>query len=106
MIERLGPAPAGSAPDRRKLTCPTCRQKTYVGDIAVVNGVAGDRSPGSAAGAKSQLEATRGEDRVEVKGSLSTKMDAVVRRVLWVSENVSCAGEYATESFTCSFTCY
>ncbi|GAQ81004.1 hypothetical protein KFL_000680200 [Klebsormidium nitens] len=87
MIERLGPAPSASSPDRRKLTCPTCRQKTYVGDIAVVNGVAGVRKPGGAGGAKTQLEAVGVEDRVEVKGSLSTKMDAVVRRVLWVSEN-------------------
>jgi hypothetical protein len=60
-----------------------------VGDIAYVNGVAGRREPGNQTGGVPAPEELGGEGRVEVKGSLSTKMDAVVRRVLWVTENVS-----------------
>lgn len=89
MIDHLGPTPSVSSPDNRKLTCPTCRQRAYVGDIAYVNGVAGRREPGSRTGGVTAPEELRGEGSVEVKGSLSTKMDAVVRRVLWVTENVS-----------------
>ena len=51
----------------RRVTCPTCRARTAVSDLAYVDG--GSKAPSTAA----HDDAGDGEAAIEVKGSYSTK---------------------------------
>jgi len=51
----------------RRVTCPTCRARTAVSDLAYVDG--GSKAPSTAA----HNDARDGETAIEVKGSYSTK---------------------------------
>ncbi|CAL9111471.1 unnamed protein product [Musa textilis] len=70
---------------RKWITCPTCRQRTDFGNIAYV-----DEKQNK--GSDSRLSNTfnskaESENSITVKGSYGTKIEAVIRRILWITSN-------------------
>ncbi|URD93147.1 E3 ubiquitin-protein ligase [Musa troglodytarum] len=70
---------------RKWITCPTCRQRTDFENIAYV-----DEKQNK--GSDSRLSSTfnskaESENSITVKGSYGTKIEAVIRRILWITSN-------------------
>ncbi|KAJ7548808.1 hypothetical protein O6H91_07G028200 [Diphasiastrum complanatum] len=79
MIERKHSFPSNSSQD--SIFCPSCRRRANYGDIMYVN----DESKACSFPKKTaKLDEDTEESLVQVEGSYGTKMEAVVRRVLWI----------------------
>lgn len=77
--ERL---PAGLPQPSRRLECPVCRTRTRVSELVYVDArLASPSSKGVLAGR------SLGEEDIVVHGSYGTKLEAVVRRLLWLTRS-------------------
>ncbi|KAJ4793189.1 E3 ubiquitin-protein ligase SHPRH [Rhynchospora pubera] len=78
-------APYFSRSDRKWIMCPTCRQRTDFNDIAYV-AEKPSVSVGSDLEKAGPCQADEGpESLVVVRGSYGTKIEAVMRRILWLT---------------------
>ncbi|KAL0055911.1 hypothetical protein WJX82_005648 [Trebouxia sp. C0006] len=70
-------APHTSSPQGKKISCPTCRTRTKVTDVAYVDNGRGypEWEEGQASSSAAQ------EAAIQVEGSYGTKLEAVVRRI-------------------------
>ncbi|EFJ18575.1 hypothetical protein SELMODRAFT_444519 [Selaginella moellendorffii] len=75
-------APANGA-DFKRIACPTCRQQTYVSNIAYANA----EGTSSKIAENLQEEEEDEEKSITVAGSYGTKIEAVVRRILSLKED-------------------
>ncbi|CAM6114787.1 unnamed protein product [Calypogeia fissa] len=84
MIERSPTPPNGNS--RKCIPCPTCRKRTYVGDIAFVDNGSERNEIATQMGQLHEGAGADEEASLQVKGSYGTKIEAVVRRLLWVKK--------------------
>ncbi|XP_042375333.1 E3 ubiquitin-protein ligase SHPRH-like [Zingiber officinale] len=68
---------------RKWITCPTCRQRTDFENIAFVD----EKQNGSDFRPNSSEPKVVSESSITVQGSYGTKIEAVVRRILWATLN-------------------
>ncbi|KAL3834738.1 hypothetical protein ACJIZ3_009474 [Penstemon smallii] len=69
--------PSGKFHDINRVMCPTCRQPTDFGNIALAD----DRRNESCG------TCDKSEDSITVQGSYSTKIESVTRRILWITSS-------------------
>ncbi|KAI5079688.1 hypothetical protein GOP47_0005167 [Adiantum capillus-veneris] len=69
--------------ERKRIACPTCRYHTPMENIAFIDNGLGE-TPYSLSINKLQSKESSEEGSIDVDGSYGTKMEAVVRRILWV----------------------
>jgi E3 ubiquitin-protein ligase SHPRH len=75
--------PHGSGSQKR-INCPSCRRRANVGDVAYVDNVSERPGPDPSVSQFHGGEDGDEELTLSVKGSYGTKLEAVVRRILWV----------------------
>ncbi|GLI64470.1 hypothetical protein VaNZ11_007743 [Volvox africanus] len=74
---------------QKRVTCPTCRTRVHIADIAYIDpglDSGSERATGGAGGSGGASGPWAGEAAVAVRGSFGTKIEAVVRRIKFVLE--------------------
>ncbi|GIL56939.1 hypothetical protein Vafri_12224 [Volvox africanus] len=74
---------------QKRVTCPTCRMRVHIADIAHIHpglDVGSERANGGAGGSGGSSGPWAGEAALAVRGSFGTKIEAVVRRIKFVLE--------------------
>lgn len=76
-------APSDSNPEMKRVSCPSCRYRTHMENIAFIDNGLGETSY-SLTISKLQNKEVDAESSISVKGSYGTKMEAVIKRIIGV----------------------